>query len=171
MGAGKTSVGQALARCAGWQFLDLDDVVEQREGCRIAEIFRLSGEARFRRAEAEALREVLKSPPALDSRLVLALGGGAYVQRENAQAIREAGARVVFLDAPVEELLRRCAPGAGVRPLFHDENQFRQLYEARLHAYMEAEIRVETAGRTVEQVTEQVARRLGLPFFEAKQHE
>jgi len=162
MGAGKTSVGQELARRTGWQFLDLDDVVEAREGRSIAEIFRASGEAQFRRAEAEALRDILKSLPASGHELILALGGGAYVQRENAQLIREEGARVVFLDAPVEELHRRCAPKAGARPLFQDENQFRQLYEARRSGYMEADLRVETGGKSIDTIVNEVISRLDL---------
>src|SRR6516225_5616417 len=59
MGAGKTSVGQALSAQLGWRFEDLDDRVEAREGRTVPEIFRDSGEAEFRRAEHAALRELL----------------------------------------------------------------------------------------------------------------
>ena len=160
MGAGKTSVGQALAQQLKRDFVDLDDVIVAREKRSIAEIFRDSGETAFRRAEADALRELLTRNDTTPG--VVALGGGAYVQEENARALTDAGATVVFLDAPVEELHRRCRPKADERPLFQDENQFRQLYEARRGAYMKADIRIETTSLNIDEVAAEVARRLGL---------
>src|SRR5205823_12787324 len=82
MGAGKTTVGKALAERLGWRFIDLDDAIEAHEGRKIAEIFRASGENEFRRAEAEALCSRIEQ---LDSRnpTVMALGGGAYGQEPN----------------------------------------------------------------------------------------
>ncbi len=160
MGVGKTSVGQELARRLGWRFLDLDDLIVAREGRAIAEIFRDSGETAFRQAESRALGELLAT--GLRQATVVALGGGAFAQEENARLLRQASVPVVFLDAPLQELRRRCAPEAGNRPLFQDENQFRQLYEARLHAYMKADLRIQTSGLTVEQVAAELARRLGL---------
>jgi shikimate kinase len=160
MGAGKTSVGQLLAQQLGWQFVDLDNVVEARENRKIAEIFRDGGESAFRQSERSALQQVLSRIDA--EPLVLALGGGAFVQVENAKALREAGLPIVFLDATVEELHRRCAPSGDQRPLFQDQERFRKLYEERHSSYMNADLRVETEGRTVEQVASKVARRLGL---------
>ena len=59
------------------------------------------------------------------------------------------------------ELRRRCAADDSVRPLFQNENQFRQLYEVRRNAYMKADFRVETAGKTVAQVAAEVSTLLG----------
>jgi shikimate kinase len=59
MGAGKTSIGRALAQRLGWRFLDLDDLVESREGRSIAEIFHRLGESGFRIAETSTLKELL----------------------------------------------------------------------------------------------------------------
>jgi len=159
MGAGKTSVGRLLAQRLGWPFTDLDDVVQAREGRTVTEIFQEAGEPAFRQAEGAALREVLAqlaTGPA-----VIALGGGAFVQPENAGALRQTGIPVVFLDAPLEELRRRCAQDGAGRPLFRDENQFRQLYETRRQSYMEADLRVKTSGLTPDQVALLVAMRLG----------
>ncbi len=160
MGAGKSSVGQALASRLGWQFIDLDNLIVAQEGRSIAEIFRQNGEAAFRQAETRALAELLSGDAR--RRAIVALGGGAFVEDNNARLLRQEAMSVVFLDAPVEELLRRCAPQGGSRPLFQDENQFRQLYEARRHAYMKADLRIETSGLTVEQVAEELVRRLHL---------
>src|ERR1700752_4953217 len=76
MGAGKTSVGRELGQRLGWPFVDLDDRVQAREKRTIAEIFRSSGESEFRRAEHEALRELLKEVER--GLLVIAVGGGAF---------------------------------------------------------------------------------------------
>ena len=92
----------------------------------IEQIFRESGEAEFRRAEHAALRELLAD---LDSSpRVVALGGGAFVQAENAALLAEAAVPVVFLDAPVEELFRRCQQEPVERPLRRNLEEFRQLY-------------------------------------------
>jgi len=160
MGAGKTSVGRALSRRLGLPFEDLDDRIEDREGKTIAQIFRESGEAEFRRAETAALRQLLKEPQ-LSSRLV-ALGGGAFAEPGNALLIRDAQALSVFLDAPVEELLRRCDEQHQARPLRQNPKQFRDLYEKRRPSYMGASLRIETSGKDVEAVAAEVACSLGL---------
>lgn len=97
--------------------------------------------------------------------LVLALGGGAYVQRQNAEMIGRSGIPVVFLDGSPEILFRRCAPQVGERPLLADENQFRQLYESRREGYMTAGVRVDTTALTPGQVADEIAFRLDLPDY------
>src|SRR5881227_2738475 len=82
MGAGKTSVGRALGERLNWIFEDLDDRIERRERRTIAQIFRESGESAFRRAEHSALQEVLEGIQ--NQARIVALGGGAYVQSNNA---------------------------------------------------------------------------------------
>jgi shikimate kinase len=160
MGAGKTTVGGLVAQRLRCRFVDLDDRICRRERREIADIFRDSGEPYFRRVESECLRALVQETAAAESLglapLVIAVGGGAFVQPNNAALLREYGFKCVFLDASVEELRRRCASGGPERPLFHDENLFRQLYEARRSGYMAAEMRVDTGGKTPEQVVEEV---------------
>lgn len=158
MGAGKTTVGRLLAQRLQSPFIDLDDRICEREGRNIAEIFRQSGEEYFRRVESECLRDLTMETEAGASGmpLVIALGGGAFVRAENADMLRATGAPVIFLDASLEELRRRCAGAGAERPLYRDENQFRQLYEARRGGYMAADRRVETGGKTPEQVVEEL---------------
>jgi shikimate kinase len=159
MGAGKTSVGRRLSRRLGWPFEDLDDRIEAQVGRSIAEIFRESGEEEFRRAETAALRTLLAESR---SPRIIALGGGAAAQAENAQLLQQTGAAVVFLDAPVEELFRRCEQEARPRPLRRDLKQFRELYDQRRPFYATALCRIDTSAKDLETVAAEVACSLGL---------
>lgn len=165
MGAGKSSVGRALAEQLNWVFEDLDDHIESRDGRTVPEIFRESGEDAFRRAEHGALRHVLEELRGGTAKIV-ALGGGAFVQKKNAALLSESGLPTVFLDAPVEELWERCskqASAAGTeRPLLRSLEQFGDLYRARRKSYQRASVRVQTGGRTVDAVAAGIAKKLGL---------
>ncbi|MGZ4396158.1 MAG: shikimate kinase, partial [Gaiellaceae bacterium] len=98
MGAGKTTLGAALAELLDRPFVDVDAEIEQREETSIAEIFRDSGEGRFRELEEEGIREALRSPePA-----VLALGGGALGSDATRTRLRERAFTIlVEVDAAV----------------------------------------------------------------------
>jgi len=161
MGAGKTSVGRALSKHLGWRFEDLDDRIQARERRTVPEIFQHSGEAEFRQAERTALRELLveieSGPPR-----VAALGGGAFAQDEIASLLAEQKAVTVFLDAPANELWRRCGNDVVERPLRREEPEFRRLYEARRPRYLQASLRVDTDGKTIEQIVREIAGGLSL---------
>ena len=161
MGAGKTTVGRTLAGQLGWHFLDLDEFIEQRYGRRIADIFAEDGETAFRELEHGALRDALnrnRHP------LVLALGGGAFMDARNRELLARAQVPSVFLDAPCEELFRRCRETAPVRPLLGDADHFRHLYERRRTSYLEALVSVETAGRAIDSVVTEIIATLSLPI-------
>ncbi|HXZ80667.1 MAG TPA: shikimate kinase [Terriglobales bacterium] len=159
MGAGKTSAGQELARLLHWPFVDLDDVIRTQSGREIAEIFQRSGESEFRRLESQALKAVLSSS---NAQTVLAIGGGAFVQPENQELLRSIPARIVFLDASPEILMARCRQHGVQRPLFQDENQFRQLYESRRSSYMKADLCLDTSQLSISQVAAEVVKALEL---------
>ena len=151
MGAGKTTVGRALARRLRWRFLDLDDEIEKRTRRTVAEIFASSGEAGFRRAETDTLRDLLQES-AGSGDLILALGGGAFVQERNRALLKRARAATVLLEAPLEELRRRCRSERRVRPLAQQEAGFAELFTARRADYERARFRVQTLGKSVAQV-------------------
>lgn len=160
MGAGKTSVGQAVAKRLGWSFEDLDDRIQAREGRTIGEIFEQSGEAQFRLCETVALRELLSETE--PSCRIIALGGGAFAQAENRALMKQTSGISVFLEAPIQELYRRCQEQELKRPLHQDQSLFRKLYEARHPLYMEATLRVETSGKDVVTIADEIGRILGL---------
>jgi len=165
MGAGKTSVGRALGQRLNWIFEDLDDRIQSREGRTVAEIFQDSGETEFRRAEHAALQHVLQELRGGGARIV-ALGGGAFVQKENATLLKAFSAPTVFLDAPIEELWQRCCTQASetgaARPLLRSVEQFRKLYETRRNSYRKAALKVQTCKRTVESISAEIEQKLGL---------
>lgn len=163
MGAGKTSVGKELARRLGWKFHDLDQLIESREQRSVAAIFGQAGETGFRRIETATLTELLEASQA-DSGSIVALGGGAFVQPENRDALQKAGAITVLLSAPLEELQRRCQGPSDVRPLARNKQKFEQLFAERQHAYSLAQFKVETAGKEIHEVAkeiEKILKRLG----------
>jgi len=161
MGAGKTTVGRALARKMGWRFADLDRMVERREKRAVCEIFQDAGESAFRQAESAALEELLGGP-ASPRPLVAALGGGTLTVRVNRRLLAGAGGKVVFLQAPLEELRQRCLQAGGLRPLFRDRKDFARLYASRRAGYARADLTVDTYGRKPAEVAAQIAHRLGL---------
>jgi shikimate kinase len=165
MGAGKSTVGRALSEQLKLAFEDLDDRIEREQGRSIAELFRASGEKEFRRLEQAALAQLLNEPAGRNMRII-GLGGGAFVQAENAALLKTAGVITVFLDSPVQELWRRCVKQAkdqGLeRPLLHSKEQFQTLYEKRRSSYLKASLRIETGRRTVAAIAREIAEAVGL---------
>lgn len=103
MGAGKSTVGPLLAESLGWRFLDLDSVIEAAHGKTVPEIFRDEGETVFREYERQALDGLR-----YDHRIVLALGGGSLEHPDALPSLlQEESTCLVFLDAPLPELLAR----------------------------------------------------------------
>jgi shikimate kinase len=159
MGAGKTSVGQAMARQLGWEFCDLDDLIQTRENRTVEAIFRDSGEPEFRRLEHEVLRELLL---ANHSPRVIGLGGGAFAQEEVRSLLEPQGFPTVFLDAPLGELWHRCSLQNLDRPLARDHAQFATLYHSRYPYYLRATLRVETSHKPIETIVAEVISTLRL---------
>jgi shikimate kinase len=101
MGAGKTTVGRALAQRLKREFVDTDRELVARTGVAVATVFEIEGEAGFRRRETTVLREICER-----DHCVVATGGGIVLAQENREAMREAGT-VVYLRARLESLWER----------------------------------------------------------------
>jgi shikimate kinase len=158
MGAGKTSVGKVLAHRLGWKFYDLDQLIENRAQETIAGIFEKKGEQAFRKIESAVLAELLEKD--FPRNAVIALGGGTFVQPENREALNKVDAITVLLNAPLDELSRRCEAAGNARPLAQDKMKFEQLFAARQEAYGLARFRVETAGKRAHEVALEIERML-----------
>jgi shikimate kinase len=158
MGAGKSSIGAALADRLGLRFVDLDREISTRLGAPIPDVFADRGEATFRAAERDELERFAR----LDD-VVVATGGGAFCDSVNREIIHGSSGVSVFLDLPWAELLQRLTRDHSDRPLFNDSGRARQLFEERLPEYRQAAVRVpldgtespaEAAGRVIEALQE-----------------
>jgi shikimate kinase len=141
MGAGKSSIGAALADRLGLRFIDLDAEISERLGAPIADIFADDGEAAFRVAERTELTRLAK----LEA-VIVATGGGAFCDPVNRELIHGAGGVSVFLDLPWSLLGERLARDHSERPLYGDTERARALYEERLPAYRSALVHVPLDG-------------------------
>ncbi len=139
MGAGKTTTGRALARRHGTLFCDLDGRVEASLRMNVPRIFEELGEGAFRVEEFRQLATCGRFPA-----LVVATGGGTFVQPGNRELIRRLGISV-FLDVPWGEVLRRLPEKRGERPLFGSPEQASALYSSRLPHYRMADVTVRPA--------------------------
>ncbi len=146
MGTGKSTVGAALARHLGIPFVDLDAVLVASHG-PIATQFARDGEAAFRARERDALRTLCDGLPR-----VLATGGGAWVDPTHRAWLR-AHYHTVVLAAPLETLAERLGASAE-RPLW---SRAAALYASRAEAYADADLCVDTATRTVDEVVAHIA--------------
>jgi shikimate kinase len=141
MGAGKSSVGVALATRLGCRFIDLDEEISRRLGAPIPQVFERRGEAVFRAAESEELARCAE----LDD-VVVATGGGAFCGEANRELIHRSGGVSVFLDLPWAELRQRLTRDHSGRPMYGDIKQAKRLFDERLAQYRCALVQVSLAG-------------------------
>jgi shikimate kinase len=156
MGAGKTTVGRALARLLGETFIDLDDAVKELEGRAPRELIDGEGEDYFREAETRALEHVLGEGAAR----VVATGGGAWTLARNRSLVVAHGCLSVWLDAPFDLCLRRIEEEGArdSRPFARDSARALALYEQRLAAYRLAGLRVRVEpDRSAEELAAEIA--------------
>ena len=149
MAAGKSTVARALAARLGWRAEDVDELIEARERKTIAELFARQGEPYFRAVERDILKLLLPL-----RHVVVATGGGTFVDPENRTAMHRDGISV-WLDVPFEEVLTRI-PVDGRRPLAADRGQMERLFAARQLAYAQAHLRVEAGGLPAGAVAERI---------------
>ncbi|MFT6106060.1 MAG: shikimate kinase/3-dehydroquinate synthase [Rickettsiales bacterium] len=141
MGVGKTTVGSKLAEKAGFYFIDSDQEIEDRCGQSITGIFQNKGEKYFRNVEKETILEILNR----DENIVLSLGGGAFMNKEIRDSIKEK-AISVWLYADLETLLHRISTKK-TRPLLNKTNKRQALSDLiidRYPNYKLADIHVDT---------------------------
>lgn len=152
MGTGKSSVGRLLACRLGYAFRDVDALIVEQEGKSINDIFSEKGELYFREVESTVLMRVLQ-----DSSQVISTGGGAVISDDNRKAMKRCGV-VVNLVATAEAILHRLR-GDGERPLLREEKSLQRIetmLAQREGYYCDADIRIDTNGKNVEDVAREI---------------
>ena len=157
MGTGKSSVGELLARMLKRKFVGTDERIEQREKRSITEIFETSGEPYFRKAEKNVIREVAS----LDG-MIIAAGGGAVIDEENVRNLKKNGI-IVCLSATPEVICERTGKYKH-RPLLNVADsvaRIKELLAARAPFYRTADYQIDTSGKSVARVAEEIVSLVG----------
>lgn len=156
MGVGKSTVARVVADRLGRRVFDSDAVIEARTGRTVREIFATDGEPAFRALETEALIEALHEPEPI----VIAGAGGVVLSATNRTALKESGARVVWLCADPATLVERVKSG-GHRPLLDADpaGTLQRMFDEREALYREvADAIVLVDNRSISDVVEAVLR-------------
>lgn len=154
MGAGKTSIGRALARHLGIPFVDSDKEIEKAAGCSVVDIFSLYGEKEFRRVEKKVIERLIDTPPMIK---VISTGEGAFIT-DAVRKIVLGKALTIWLKADLELLVKR-TNFRHTRPqlLNTDSRQIlAQLIGERYDTYALADVTVETGDENIHKTLNKV---------------
>jgi shikimate kinase len=155
MGSGKSTIGPSLAKRLGYDFIDIDDIIEENEGISISEIFTKHGEKHFRSLEKEILNEISR----YKRHVVVSLGGGTLTRRENRELVKNGGV-LIYLKADPEVILERIKSGKIDRPMLLAKDgsklsgkelslRIESLLREREEHYLEATIIIDTSGKSI----------------------
>lgn len=156
MGSGKTTVGKRLSKLLGYSFADTDQLIEQKEGTTISNIFAEKGENYFRQLETDTIRNMVSTC----HETILSSGGGLPLRECNANILQELGF-VVMLDVSKETVLKRLH-GDTTRPLLQGDNveeKVEELLTYREPMYeLAAHMKIPVNDRTVQDIAEEIIR-------------
>ncbi len=150
MGSGKSTIGRKLHEQLGYQLIDTDALIEERQGTSISQIFADQGEAAFRDMETALLKELATESP---TNRIVSTGGGIILREENRQLLRDMGF-VVWLKAPASEILERTGRNDD-RPLLQTEDPkaaIKAMMSERKSLYKEAaHLKLDTGELNIEE--------------------
>lgn len=144
MGAGKTVVGEKLHELMNYNFIDMDEWIEQEQNMTINEIFRVYGEKYFRDLEHEMCKKIANL-----QKCIVSTGGGTMTYQRNVDAIKKES-KIFFLNASYSVICERLE-NDDTRPLFQDKIKAKKLYDERKEKYFEAADYVINANLSVEE--------------------
>jgi 3-dehydroquinate synthase len=159
MGTGKTSVGKELSRILGYQFVDTDKLIEEKDGKPVSLIFKEKGEDYFRKLEQDTVKEA-----SMIRNVVIATGGGVIKNRKNVENLGRNGI-IVWLKAAPEIILKRVMTEGGKRPLLDVKEpllEINKLLAERIKLYEQADTSVDTNYITPQETAHEIIDRLGL---------
>ena len=138
MGVGKSTIGKSLAKRLSYNFIDMDKLIEDREGCSINIIFKNKGENYFRKIETSLSLQELKK-----NNTIISLGGGAFLNNSIRKAVKDTSVSF-WLDVSINELVKRLNK-TKKRPLLFKKNMkdtVSKIYLERKRIYNEADFRI-----------------------------
>jgi shikimate kinase len=164
MGSGKSTLGPILANTIGFNFIDLDEIIEQREKKKISEIFAFHGEEAFRTIERQMLRNVITA-----NATVISLGGGSVTNAETLDLIKKSGV-LVYLKSDREHIFLRLRTKSD-RPMLRDAQgnlldgehlmeKIDALLVSRSPFYEQADIIINTDGRNIGFTVDELVKKL-----------
>jgi len=157
-GAGKSTVGAALAKTLEMPFLELDRLVEQESGLTLSLVFEFHGQSGFRQLERRCLEHVLQRYPCF----VLATGGSLVSEPGTFERLLST-CITVWLQAPAEEHMQRVMAQGDIRPMSNNPDpmsDLKRILAERDALYSKADIRIDTAGHTVDETLEMLIQAL-----------
>ena len=152
MGVGKSTIGKNLALKLSYSYVDVDKLIEKKEGCNINLIFKKKGEEYFRMLENDITLMQLKK-----NKAVIALGGGAFLNR-NIRRESKKNCLSFWLDLSVDEIIKRLKK-SNKRPLLFKKNlveTINKIYLERKKTYNEADFRVRCNSLKPEEIIEKI---------------
>ena len=161
MASGKSTIGPIIANTIGWNFFDLDRLIEEKEGKKIKDIFKEEGEEYFRALEKEMLKDLLKL-----NKYIIALGGGTIADLTNLDLIKKNGL-LIYLESSPEETYKRLRYKRDRPAFLFDEvepskEQFLQkineLLDKRKQLYSMADVTINTDKLKIGQTVDKLAR-------------
>ena len=156
MGCGKSSVGRELSKLLCCPFMDLDDVIQERDGRKITDIFAENGEAVFRQMELDALQKITVQ----EGTMILALGGGTLMTQGCAEIVHER-TTCIYLRADIGTLINHLEGETEGRPMLKGESlraRIQELMDLRSATYENtAHIIIDTDGKSIEAIASEIA--------------
>ena len=152
MGVGKSTIGKILAKKLNYNFIDVDKIIEEKEGSSINFIFKKKGESYFRKIESDITLSELKK-----SKSVISLGGGAFLNN-SIRIVTKKLSTSFWLDVPVNELIRRLERNKQ-RPLLFKKNiseTIKKIYFDRKNIYNEADHRIKCSNLKSKEIANKI---------------
>ncbi len=152
MGSGKSTVAKALSKLLGLEILEMDDIVYQKTSTRnMHEVFAKGGELLLRATEIAIAKEY-----AAKDDVVISAGGGVVLNKIILDYFKEAGGKVIFLNAPFDQVVKQLE-GDNSRPLFRDLNNAKKMYDLRLPLYLNyADAVVDADCHTADEIAQEI---------------
>ena len=152
MGTGKSVVAKELARKLKMVFIDMDQIIEERQGTSIADIFTRYGEKYFRAQENKLIKELSQK-----ENMVIATGGGTLLSSDNARILDQRG-QIICLYAGSQTIYNR-VKRKNNRPLLKEENrlsEINRLLEERKKIYDNIKWKIDTTNLNIQEVTDKI---------------